>query len=342
MHPSSFATTVLSLTCLAILAEPARAQFSFLAADGPGNTYAHLTAGGYNIEVPDCAHKVDHFVERMDPVLGKPVFAATMHVNDNDRCMNYDRQRIELRGIGAAQQGAKGKTTHYRWKFKLDAGFRETGNFCHIFQIKAYGNGHGSGAPIVTLTPRSGNFEIYHRGTVKSAPVSRFKGVWVEAHIRATHENGAAGGSLAVTLRRVEGGETLHSWSATGIDMWDDGAGYGAPKFGLYRSLASKGSLRDEDVLLADIAVTLGEVEIMGPTTGIAPREDTRWAPAAKIPRLVLSHNRLLAIRPAPGAAGANQPERALFTVLGASVSLFPARPGDAEETRLEAGRPGL
>lgn len=249
------------------LAAAASAQSSFLSADGPGDTYARLAAAGYGIETPDCAHKVDHIVERVDETLKKPVFAFTMHMQDNDRCQNYDRQRIELRGSGAAQQGAKGRLTHYRWKFRLDPGFQETGSFTHIFQIKAYGNGHGSGAPILTLTPRNGNLEIYHRGTVRPAPLSKFKGVWVEAYLKARHDNG---GSLEVTLKRVDDGALLHSWQNGNLDMWDDGAGYGAPKFGLYRSLNSRSAMRDEDVLFADIAVTLGEEEVSWPTAVLA------------------------------------------------------------------------
>lgn len=247
------------LLAAALLAPRPWAQSAFLVSDGPGNTYPLITAGGYNIEVPDCAHKVEHMSERYDGDLQKNVFAFTMHMVDNDRCKNYDRQRIELRGSGPAQQGAKGRTTHYRWKFKLDQGFKETPNFTHIFQIKAYGNGHGSGAPIVTITPRLSNrMEIYHRGTVKSTSLSKFRGIWVEAYVKARHDNG---GSLDVTLKRVSDGEILHSYSASNIDMWDDGAGYGAPKFGLYRSLNSRSSMRDEDVLFADFAATLGEVE---------------------------------------------------------------------------------
>ena len=264
------------LAAAALAGPRAWAQSSFLLADGPGNTYPLITAAGFGIEVPDCAHKVEHMSERFDAELGKNVFAFTMHMIDNDRCKNYDRQRIELRGSGAAQQGSKGKTTHYRWKFKLDQGFRETPNFTHIFQIKAYGNGHGSGAPIVTLTPREGDrMEIYHRGTVKAASLSKFKGVWIEAYIKAKHDKG---GFLDVTLKRVSDGVVLHSYSATNIDMWDNGAGYGAPKFGLYRSLNSKSSMRDEDVLFADFAVTAGEVEAPIPVSVRFPSQARPFA----------------------------------------------------------------
>ncbi|RPE12114.1 T9SS C-terminal target domain-containing protein [Chitinophaga lutea] len=243
-------------------------------ADGPGNTYELLDDRGYNVESPDCGHAVRHITEVMDATLGKYVFAFTLHRDlDDDRCGATDRQRIELRGKGSEQQGTQGSTSYYRWKFKLDANFGESPNFTHIMQLKAYGNGHGSGAPILHLTPRYDNqMEIGHPGSggVKaSADLNLFRGVWVEIYVKIKHDNN---GTLDFVIKRLSDGVTLLSYTNSNIDMWEDGAGYGAPKFGLYRSLNSPSYLRDETVYFADICVTKG-------TTNLCPSDVGSNAP---------------------------------------------------------------
>ena len=85
-------------------------------------------------------------------------------------------------------QGPEGSTRHYRWMMKLPAGFQPSGNFTHVFQIKAYGNGHGSGAPIMTLTPRNGTFGIDGRiGTRASTPLSQVLNQWIIIELTIVH-----------------------------------------------------------------------------------------------------------------------------------------------------------
>jgi hypothetical protein len=237
-----------------LLASPgAFAARDMISADGPGNTY-QLLERSYGIEVPDCKHMVPHMTEVMDDELKKNVFVFHAHVNqDDDRCMNSDRQRTEIRGRAGGVQGPLGSTRHYRWMMKLPAGFRPSGNFTHVFQIKAYGNGHGSGAPIMTLTPRNGTFGIDGRiGTRASTQLSNVVNQWVVIELTIVHANA---GRLALTVRRWRDNMVLISYSGN-ADMYDDGAGYGAPKFGIYRSLNSAGSLRDEQVRFADFCVS--------------------------------------------------------------------------------------
>src|SRR5215468_6224007 len=119
-----------------------RAQVK-VSADGPGNTYELIESKGFGIENPDCGHPVRHIREIFDSTLGKNVFAFDIHRDlDNDRCVNFDRQRMEVKtGPGSANQDilqhAFGETAYYRWKFKLPSGFQASSNFTHIFQIKA-------------------------------------------------------------------------------------------------------------------------------------------------------------------------------------------------------------
>ena len=75
-----------------------------LDADGPGNTYELITsvlAPGYNpVEVPDCNHTSfgRHIDEVYDNELNTNVFRFYIHTSpDNDRCINVDRQRNEIK-----------------------------------------------------------------------------------------------------------------------------------------------------------------------------------------------------------------------------------------------------
>src|SRR5581483_8354476 len=175
-----------------------RAQVT-LSADGPGNTYELINSklGGSAEEDPDCSHPEfgRHITEDFDSVLGKNVFIFHIHAtNDNDRCVNFDRQRNEIKTYGPSPdyvKGFYGDTCNYRWKFKLDAGFQPSPNFCHIHQIKT-GDGSDDGSPLITITPRSASPErieiIYTAptglsgsGTKATANLSNFKGQWIEA-----------------------------------------------------------------------------------------------------------------------------------------------------------------
>jgi hypothetical protein len=229
-----------------------------LAADGPGSTYELIQSKGWAVESPDCGHSTRHITETYDSSLGKNVFVFTLHRDlDDDRCKNADRQRIELRGNTGGLQHTQGSTSYWRWKFKLPSGFQVSPNFTHIMQLKAYGNGHGSGSPILIFSARHSNkFEVSHPGAGgvrKTAPLSDFINVWVEAFVQITHSNS---GSVNAIVKRLDNGQTLISWSASNLDMWEDGAGQGSPKLGLYRSLNSTSYLRDESIRFADICVS--------------------------------------------------------------------------------------
>src|SRR5262249_369920 len=99
-----------------------------ISADGPGDTYELLESMGFGLETPDCGHNVRHVREVFDSTLNKYVFAFDIHRDlDNDRCTNFDRQRMEVKTApGDANQDilqhANGQTAYYRWKFKLPSG----------------------------------------------------------------------------------------------------------------------------------------------------------------------------------------------------------------------------
>jgi len=244
-----------------------------LRADGPGNTYELIESvlgSGTAGEVPDCAHASfgRHITEVFDSQLNKNVFVFHIHVTpDNDRCNgSTDRQRNEIKTQSSSPANVKGslnETVTYRWKFKLDAGFIPTSNFCHIHQIKA-GDGD-DGAPIITITPRAGNpqkLQIIHStgsggtgGEIHSVDLSSFKGVWVEVFEKIKY---STSGSYQVVIKRVSDGATLLSYSNSNINMWRDGTTFCRPKWGIYRSLNSISQLRDEQVRFADFCIAEG------------------------------------------------------------------------------------
>lgn len=254
------AATVL-LTFLSI---SAASQTTLTANASSGSAYNVITSSGFAHENPDCVHGSfgAHVTQAFDAQLNKNVFVFHSHIiDDNDRCTNFDRVRMEIKGNNSTTQHTQGQTAYYRWKFKLDADFIGGSSFCHIFQIKAYTG--DAGAPIITITPRASILEIIHDGgdesgavdlgKVASVPLAPFKGTWVEAYVKYTSSDN---GSFEITLKRLSDGATLLSYSKTsGIDLWRTDGGHNRPKWGVYRSKNSSG-LRDEQVRFADFCVS--------------------------------------------------------------------------------------
>ena len=244
-----------------------------LRADGPGNTYELINSvlGGSAEEVPDCNDPAfgRHIAEGWDDTLGKYVFLFYIHVTpDNDRCINFDRQRNEIKTYGPSPtyvKGFYGDFCSYRWKFKLDALFQPSPNFTHIHQIKA-GDGSDSDSPIVTITPRTSNpdrIEIIYTaptglsgsGTKATANLSGFKGQWIEAFEQTRY---TSNGTYQLTLTRMSDAAVLLSYTNNNLNMWRGDATFNRPKWGIYRSLNSSNYLRDEVVRFADFCLAKG------------------------------------------------------------------------------------
>lgn len=229
-----------------------------LNADGPGNTYELINsvlAPGYDaVENPECVHPAfgRHIAEVWDADLKSYVFEFYMHVTpDNDRCINFDRQRIEIKTYESSPanlKGTTGETITYKWKFRLAAGFQPSSSFTHIHQIKPV-NGD-DGTPIFTLTARKGNpnkLELIHDNTTKvaTADLSLFDGVWVQAV--ETIKVGAHG-TYSMLIKRISDDATLLSYSSSVIKTIRPDNDFIRPKWGIYRSLNDATSLRDESI----------------------------------------------------------------------------------------------
>lgn len=243
-----------------------------LDANGPGETYELINsvlAPGYDVtETPDCAHPDfgRHIDEIMDNQLGIYVFRFHIHVTpDNDRCINFDRQRNEIKSYDkspASLKAVEGETVLYTWKFKLDSAFQPSTSFTHIHQLKAVG-GSEEDMPLITFTPRkssTNSLQIRYakntsQTTIKQVALAPFMGEWVEVQEKVLY---GEDGVYELQIKRVRDGEILLDYSNKNIRMWKTGASFIRPKWGIYRSLDVPSDLRDETVLFANFSVREG------------------------------------------------------------------------------------
>ncbi|GAA3512057.1 hypothetical protein GCM10022393_27240 [Aquimarina addita] len=249
-----------------------------LEADGPGDTYELITsalAPGYKpIEAPgikrgDCDNHSDfnesHITEVYDAELEKNVFKFVIHVKeDNDRCKMFDRQRNEIKSYRSSPDNLKGtqeETVVYKWKFKLDKDFQPSKNFTHLHQLKSVGETEKA-KPIITLTARKGSvdkLELRHSGgkdqnTLKKVDLDLLRGNWVQVIETVTYgeENK---GSYDIVITNIKTGKSILKYKNKSIQLWNAGAEFVRPKWGIYRSLKSAEYLRDETLFFADFSI---------------------------------------------------------------------------------------
>lgn len=245
---------------------------TLLQANGPGSTYELINSvfapnGGDVVETPDCAHPEfgRHIRESWDNELAKHVFEFHIHVTpDNDRCIKFDRQRLEIKTYDASPEYLKtirGETVEYKWKFKLPTGFKVSSSFTHLHQVKPVGGDEAT--PTFALTARKGNpnrLELsYYETTalglrqLASANLSLFEGQWVEVTERMKVD--VANGTYFIEIKNIATGAIILSYQNNNISTMRADNRYVRPKWGVYRSLNSPQDLRDEIVLFADFSV---------------------------------------------------------------------------------------
>jgi hypothetical protein len=237
-----------------------------LNADGPGNTYELINSvfapsGGDVVENPECVHPEfgRHIAEVWDADLGQYVFEFYIHVTpDNDRCINFDRQRMEIKTYDQSPDsliGVVGETVTYKWKFRLPAGFQPSTNFTHIHQIKAVGGDDAD--PIFTLTVRKATpdrIELKHDNAtvVATAPLSSFLATWVECTEVVKVDSP---GTYSMTIKKVSDGSALLTYANNSIKTIRGSNTFIRPKWGIYRSLLAPSDLRDEAVRFAGFSI---------------------------------------------------------------------------------------
>lgn len=244
-----------------------------LNADGPGNTYELINsvlAPGYDVvETPECVHGSfgRHITEVFDSELNKYVFEFFAHVTpDNDRCINFDRQRTEIKTYDKSPAnliGTRDELVTYKWRFKVPVGFQPSSSFTHIHQVKPVNGDDGN--PLFTLTLRKGTpnkLELIHvisetsgSDKLRTVNLSLFEGVWVEATEQILV---GANGSYAISLNRVSDGLNLLNYSTANILTIRADNSFIRPKWGIYRSLNTPADLRDESILFADFSIAEG------------------------------------------------------------------------------------
>ena len=232
---------------------------AILDANGPGNTYELINsvlAPGYTaVENPECIHPAfgRHIAEVWDAERNQYVFEFYIHVTpDNDRCINTDRQRVEIKTYDQSPDsliGTLGEKIVNTWQFRMADGFQPSSNFTHIHQIKAVG-GTTEDDPVFTLTPRKGTpnkLELIHNNATKLAIVnlSLFTGVWVEATESITV---GLNGSYSLVIKRMSDNAVLLSYSNPNIQTIRPDNSFIRPKWGIYRSLNSSADLRDDTI----------------------------------------------------------------------------------------------
>ena len=267
------------------------------AADGPDTgkkayKLIRKTFGEKAIEAPDLYKsnhpKTPHIIEGTDDVVGPHFIFFAHRDEDMDRDKDItDRQRNEIKAYDKSKRGLKGyenETMQYRWKFKVDEGFEFSKSFTHFFQLKAKNLSKGRSSkdsdsfPIITFTAvDKGNgkneFQLRHSPSLtpdgkrlKSEKLVRkdmslFAGKWVEFFVQTTYQDQ---GQLIVQATDVETGEILIDFEKNRFDMWrgESHEDFVRPKWGIYRSLKDKSSLREEEekAYFADFSIRKGTV----------------------------------------------------------------------------------
>lgn len=240
-----------------------------LNADGPGNTYElirSVLAPGHNpIEVPDCNHAAfgEHIDELFDADLNSNIFRFYIHTSpDNDRCINFDRQRNEIKSYDKSPDNLLGIVNEkvvYKWKFKLENGFQVSPNFTHLHQLKSVG-GSLESMPMYTLTARKSSpdrlelryAETDNQVTLAQTDLAPLIGTWLA--VTETISYGTSG-SYAIEIKQVSDDTILFEYSNSSIVNWRPNAEFVRPKWGIYRSLINDQDLRDEAVLFADFSI---------------------------------------------------------------------------------------
>ena len=250
-----------------------------LDANGPGDTYAEMTAflaPGYSpLEPPDCNHTDfgEHIDEIYDSDLGDHTYRFIIHVTpDNDRCIKFDRQRNEIKSYDKSPEnllGREGENVIYKWAFKLPAGFQSSSKFTHIHQLKSVGGDYSS-MQMYTLTTRKSSpdrlelrdAETTSQITLSETPLSPFLNKWVEVTEKINY---STSGYYSISIIDMDTENELFYYDNSAADEpkvnWRPGGEFVRPKWGIYRSLVYSEDLRDEEVLFSYFSVE--EVSIL-------------------------------------------------------------------------------
>ncbi|WP_405563765.1 fibronectin type III [Polaribacter sp. Asnod6-C07] len=240
-----------------------------LTANGEGDTYelinkVLISENRTAVEVPDCNHKDfgRHISEVFDSTLNKYVFEFIIHIkNDKDRCKRFDRQRNEIKAHKRSNPiilATEGEKLNYKWKFKLQKGFKASSRHTNLHQITYRLT--ETNEPLFAFMARDKkgkrSFDIVYidedvQQVLSSVKLSKITGKWIVADETITF---GKNGSYAVTLKTLSG-KTILKVDKKNIQTWYETMEYARPKWGIYRSLKHANKLRDEKVYFADFEI---------------------------------------------------------------------------------------
>jgi hypothetical protein len=240
-----------------------------LVANGEGETYELINSvliseNRTAVEVPDCNHKEfgRHISEVFDTALNKYVFEFIIHIkNDKDRCKRFDRQRNEIKANKRSSDiilAIEGEKLNYKWKFKLEKGFKASSKHTNLHQITYRLT--ETNEPLFAFMARDKkgkkSFDIVYidedeQEVLSSVKLSKITGKWIVADETITY---GKKGSYALTLKTLDG-KTILKVDKKNIQTWYDTMVYARPKWGIYRSLKYADRLRDEKVYFADFEI---------------------------------------------------------------------------------------
>lgn len=211
---------------------------------------------------------VAHIYEAKDDEIGNH-FVFTLHRDedmDRNRFDMSDRQRNEIKVYDKSRENLKGYKNdimEYQWAFKINNGMEVSKHFSHWFQLKAVDG--GVGAPILTFTGRqkgdNNYFEIRHqiheaKQVLVRKSLEDFVGEWLLVTCRVAYANE---GFLFIDIQRQRDGKQLLNVNMNNIAMWrsTQDKHFVRPKWGMYRSLKEKSSLRkaEEQIAFANFVV---------------------------------------------------------------------------------------
>jgi autotransporter-associated beta strand protein len=190
---------------------------------------------------------------------------------DGDRSTtNDDRQRAEVKGLGAHQK--TDQTFRYTFDWRTDPNFVGTGSFCHIFQLKSTDG--DSGAPLVTLSLNSGgngSLRIWSGSAGNSSTARSFQwtpDTWTHADIIITTSQGNTGSVIASINGDSYSGKTV-------LPVYRPDATDYRPKWGLYRGINS--ALYVGTNWVEDMGVTASRIAANEIIWNPYPSSDTAW-----------------------------------------------------------------
>jgi hypothetical protein len=163
---------------------------------------------------------------------------------DGDRnTSSTDRGRAEVKGLGAHQKS--NETFEYRTNWRTSSGFKVSGKFCHLFQLKAT-NGSYTGAPLIvsSLHSTSSQSVRYNSNTAEDFATARSFSYSTNSFqdLRIRVKTASSGGFVTVSV----GGGSFSG--ATNKNITRSGASDYRPKWGLYRGFAANDDVNDGSI----------------------------------------------------------------------------------------------